>query len=108
MISTADRKFLPTLSETTHGGITHAKIAARDVGVTPEVEPMKEPGLDNRHRDKNPPKAGEIQQKRSDTLNKNLPKPIPEFRSDATLGTMRRETGKTSVEAVRRAAKRRG
>jgi hypothetical protein len=34
---------------------------------------MKEPGLDGRHRDKNPPKAGEIQQKRSDTLNKNLP-----------------------------------
>ena len=40
---------------------------------------MKEPGLDNRHRDKNPPKAGEIQQKRSDTLNKNLPKPISSF-----------------------------
>jgi hypothetical protein len=39
---------------------------------------MKEPGLDNRHRDKNRPKAGEIQQKRSDTLNKNLPRPIPE------------------------------
>ena len=31
---------------------------------------MKEPGLDGRHRDKSPPKAGEIQQKRSDTLNK--------------------------------------
>ena len=27
---------------------------------------MKEPGLDNRHRDKAPPKGGEIQQKRSD------------------------------------------
>jgi len=37
---------------------------------------MKEPGLDNRHRDKSPPKAREIQQKRGDTLNKNLPKPI--------------------------------
>jgi|SRR5579872_1662370 len=68
---------------------------------------MKEPGLDNRHRDKNAPKAGEIQQKRSDTLNKNLPTPIPEFRSDATLGTMRQKTGKVSVEAVRRAAKHR-
>jgi hypothetical protein len=67
---------------------------------------MKEPGLDNRHRDRNPPKAGEIQQKRSDTLNKNLPKPIPEFSPNATLGTMRRETGKISEEAVRRAAKR--
>jgi hypothetical protein len=29
---------------------------------------MKKPGLDGRHRDKD----GEIQQKRSDTLNKNL------------------------------------
>jgi hypothetical protein len=33
---------------------------------------MKEPGLDDRHRDKD----GEIQQKRSDTLNKNLSRPI--------------------------------
>jgi hypothetical protein len=40
---------------------------------------MKEPGLDNRHRDQAPPKAGQIQQKRSDTLNKNLPQPIPQF-----------------------------
>jgi DNA-binding XRE family transcriptional regulator len=37
---------------------------------------MKEPGLDNRHRDKARPKGGEIQQKRSDALNKNLPRPI--------------------------------
>jgi hypothetical protein len=68
---------------------------------------MKEPGLDNRHRDKKPPKAGEIQQKRSDALNKNLPKPIPEFSPNATLGTMRKETGKTSIEDVRKAAKKR-
>ena len=34
---------------------------------------MKEPGLDNRHRDKN----GKIQHKRSDTQNQNLPSPIP-------------------------------
>jgi hypothetical protein len=67
---------------------------------------MKEPGLDNRHRDKNPPKAGEIQQKRGDTLNKNPPKPIPEFSPNAKLQTMRRETGKVSVESIRRAAKR--
>lgn len=39
---------------------------------------VKEPGLDGRHRDKTPPKAGEIQQKRSDTLNWNLSRPIPE------------------------------
>lgn len=50
---------------------------------------MKEPGLDNRHRDKNPPKAGEIQQKRGDTFNKNLPKPITEFSPNAKLATMR-------------------
>ena len=67
---------------------------------------MKEPGLDNRHRDKNQPKAGEIQQKRGDTLNKNLPKPIPKFSPNAKLATMRAETGKTSVEAVRRATER--
>jgi hypothetical protein len=68
---------------------------------------MKEPGLDGRHRDKNPPKAGEIQQKRGDTLNKNLPNPIPQFSPNARLDTMRKETGKTSVEDVRREAKKR-
>jgi hypothetical protein len=67
---------------------------------------MKEPGLDNRHRDKNRPKAGEIQQKRGDTLNENLPKPIPEFSGKAKLSTMRKKTGKVSVEDVRRAAKK--
>jgi hypothetical protein len=67
---------------------------------------MKEPGLDGRHRDKAAPKAGEIQQKRSDTLNKNLPNPIPQFSPNATLATMRKATGKTSEEAVRRAAKK--
>jgi hypothetical protein len=68
---------------------------------------MKEPGLDNRHRDKDSPKSGEIQQKRGDTINKNLPNPIPQFSPNATLARMREETGKTSVEAVRRAAKNR-
>ena len=68
---------------------------------------MKEPGLDNRHRDQGRPKAGEIQQKRGDTLNKNLPTPIPQFSPNATLATMREKTGKTSVESVRRAAKNR-
>jgi hypothetical protein len=61
---------------------------------------MKEPGLDGRHRDKD----GEIQQKRSDTLNKNLSKPIPQFSPNATLGKMREATGKVSEAAVRRAA----
>ncbi len=67
---------------------------------------MKEPGLDNRHRDKFPPKGGEIQQKRGDTLNKNLPVPIPQFSPNAKLSTMREETGKVSVETVRRAARK--
>jgi len=62
---------------------------------------MKEPGLDGRHRDKD----GEIQQKRSDTLNKNLSKPITQFSPNATLGHMRKATGKVS-EADRRAASR--
>jgi hypothetical protein len=68
---------------------------------------MKEPGLDNRHRDKNPPKAGEIRQKNGNTLNKNLPQPIKGFSPNAKLETMRKDTGKTSVEAVRRAARSR-
>lgn len=68
---------------------------------------MKEPGLDGRHRDQTPPKTGEIQQKRGDTLNKNLPEPIPQFSPNAKLDTMRNETGKTSVEDVRQAAKNR-
>jgi hypothetical protein len=67
---------------------------------------MKEPGLDGRHRDKSAPKKGEIQQKRSDTLNKNLPNRIPEFSPNATLGTMRKETGTVSERAVREAAKK--
>lgn len=62
---------------------------------------MEEPGLDKRHR----VKAGEIQRKRGDTLNKNLAKPIPQFSLNAKLSTMRKVTGKTSEEAVRRAAK---
>jgi hypothetical protein len=64
---------------------------------------MEEPGLDDRHRNLN----GRIEQKRGDTLNKNLPRPIPEFSPNAKLDTMRRETGQTSVEHVREAAKRR-
>ena len=67
---------------------------------------MKEPGLDGRYRDQHAPKAGEIRQKRSDTLNGNLPQPIPQFRSHATLGYMREVTGKISEKAVRQEAKR--
>lgn len=69
---------------------------------------MKEPGLDGRHRDKTPPKSGEIQQKRSDTLNKNLAGgPIPQFSPNAKLGKMREVTGEISVKDVRKAATKR-
>jgi hypothetical protein len=68
---------------------------------------MKEPGLDGRHRDKDAPKGGEIQQKRSDALNKNLPKPIDGFSPNATVGYMRKATGKVGLEAIRKAAKKR-
>jgi hypothetical protein len=68
---------------------------------------MQEPGLDGRHRDAAKPKIGEIQQKRGDTLNKNLPRPIPEFSPRARLDTMRKETDRTSIEGVRRAARNR-
>lgn len=65
---------------------------------------MKEPGLDGRWRDQHAPKGGEIRQKRGDTLNRNLSTPIPQFRADATLQTMRDRTGKVSIAAVRREA----
>jgi len=64
---------------------------------------MKEPGVDNRHRDKD----GEIQKKRSDALNKNLPTPIPQFSPDDTVGFMRKKTGKVSLKDIRNAAKKR-
>ncbi len=60
---------------------------------------MKEPGLDGRHRDKD----GQIQQKRSDTMNKNLPKPIDGFGPNTTLKTMREKTGQVSEKAIRTA-----
>ena len=65
---------------------------------------MKEPGLDGRHRDKKSPKAGEIQQKRGDAVNRNLERPIPEFPENTRLDTMRDRTGKVGIEAVRHAA----
>ena len=65
---------------------------------------MEEPGLDNRHRDVN----GRIDRKRSDAQNGNLPKPIPGFRSDATVGHMRKVTGAQSLAGIRQAVKRSG
>jgi hypothetical protein len=68
---------------------------------------MKEPGLDGRHRDKAKPKGGRIDLKHGNTLNKNLSTPIKGFSPLARLDTMRAETGKASIAAVREAAKNR-
>lgn len=68
---------------------------------------MKEPGLDGRHRDQCSPKTGRIDLKRSDAINKNLSQPIPNFSPHATVGFMRKETGKTSLADIRKAAKNR-
>jgi hypothetical protein len=51
-------------------------------------------GLDGRGRDQNPPKSGEIREKRGDTLVSTLRKEygsdfLPEYRSDAKLSTVR-------------------
>jgi hypothetical protein len=63
---------------------------------------MKEPGLDKRHRNED----GTIHKKRGDTLNKNLPQPVPQFSPDTTLEEMRKKTGKTSERDVRETAKK--
>jgi hypothetical protein len=68
---------------------------------------MKNPGLDGRHRDNAGPKGGQIDQKHSNTINKNLPRPIEGFSPLATVKTMRKETGKVGIEAIRKAAKTR-
>lgn len=64
-------------------------------------------GLDNRQRDQNPPKAGQIREKRADTLVKTLREEYgPNFgkgyRSDAKLGTVREETGKSLHQLVKK------
>jgi hypothetical protein len=68
---------------------------------------MKEPGLDNRHRNKAAPKKGRIELKHGNTLNKNLPRPIKEFSPLAKVETMRAETGKQGIAAIRTAARNR-
>jgi hypothetical protein len=60
---------------------------------------MKQPGLDDRHRDKD----GEIHRKRSDTLVGTLRKEYgPEvakgYRSDAKLGTVLKREGAKSLD----------
>ena len=68
-----------------------------------ESQPMKEPGLDGRHRDKD----GEIDRKRSDTKVRTLRRTYGEdflssFRSDATLGTVLEKTGANSLSDLLR------
>lgn len=53
---------------------------------------MKEPGIDNRHRDEN----GRIDRKRNDTLAKNLRDDYSEFnnvRGNMKLGNIKKELG---------------
>jgi hypothetical protein len=59
---------------------------------------MKQPGLDNRHRDQD----GEIRRKRSDTLVRTLrdeygPSVAKGYRSDAKLGTVLEREGLDSL-----------
>ncbi len=63
-------------------------------------------GLDDRARDINPPKAGEIRQKRGDTLVGTLRQEYGEkfaagIRADAKLETIRDRTGKSLHELVK-------
>ena len=60
---------------------------------------MKEPGLDNRHRDRD----GEIHRKRSDTLVRTLRNEYGDtfaqgYRSDTKLGTVLKREGATSLD----------
>ncbi len=63
-------------------------------------------GLDGRTRDQSPPKAGEIRQKRGDTLVSTLRQEYGDsfakgYRSDTKLGTVRDDTGKSLHQLVR-------
>ena len=63
-------------------------------------------GLDDRQRDQNPPKAGQIREKRSDTLvdtlrNEYGPGFAKGYRSDTELGTVRDDTGKSLHQLVK-------
>lgn len=63
-------------------------------------------GLDGRARDQNPPKAGEIREKRADTLVRTLRQEYGDqfakgYRSDTKLGTVREDTGKSLHQLVK-------
>ena len=65
-----------------------------------EKIPMKEPGLDDRHRDKD----GEIDLKHGNTQNRHLPVPIPQYEPMVTVDQMRQDTGEVSIEKIRQKA----
>jgi hypothetical protein len=63
-------------------------------------------GLDGRTRDQNPPKAGEIREKRGDTLVRTLRQEYGDnfakgYRSDTKLNTVRENTGKSLHQLVK-------
>lgn len=63
-------------------------------------------GLDNRQRDQNPPKAGQIREKRGDTLVRTLRDEYGQgfaagYRSDAKLNTVREHEGKSLHQLVK-------
>lgn len=67
-------------------------------------------GLDGRARDQDPPKAGQIREKRADTKVETLRKEYgPDFakgfRSDAHLGTVRDKTGESLHQLVNKTKK---
>ncbi|MFC5491416.1 hypothetical protein [Dokdonella soli] len=68
-------------------------------------------GLDGRTRDQNAPKAGEIREKRGDTLVRTLRREYGDhvasgFRSDAKLETVRERTGKSLHQLVHNTPKK--
>jgi hypothetical protein len=68
-------------------------------------------GLDGRQRDSSPPKAGQIREKRADTLVRTLrdeygPSFAAGYRSNATLGRVRKDTGKSLHQLVRESRKK--
>jgi hypothetical protein len=64
-------------------------------------------GLGGRQRDQNPPKAGQIREKRSDTLVGTLRNEYGNdfakgSRADKTLGKLREETGKSLHQLLKK------
>jgi hypothetical protein len=67
-------------------------------------------GLDDRARDQNPPKAGQIREKRADTQVGTLRKEYGDdfakgYRTDTHLGTVRDDTGKSLHQLIKQSKK---